>query len=243
MEIIKQKIINNCREILDCEINKNGKLTKKYTILILHALTGNKENKTINFLAKNIPTYGYPTILFDFSGHGKSEGKLEEATVSKQLEDIKIILDKIKKVNTKKIIIIGNSFSVITALAFSINNPVVKGLILLSGRAKYLDYIKNLEIINGKYKIIEDKFIDKSFIEDYKKYNPLENIMSLNIPVLIIHGDKDETVPVSNAHLFYEKSLSKKKFLKIIKGANHKYSDIKFKEKVLNEIKEYLDKL
>jgi len=241
METIKQIIKNPRGEVLACEINLPKNLEgKKPTILILHAFTGQKENRTINYLAKNLPEVGYITLQFDFSGHGESEGKLEKATVSKQLDDIKSVLEQVKNINPTNLIIIGNSFSVITALAFARINYNIKGIILISGRANYLEYIDSLEKVNDRYKLFENKFIDKSFVEDYKKYNPLENIKKINIPTLIIHGGKDETIPVSNAQLFYENSLSKKKFLKIIKGADHKYSDIKFKEEVLKEIKKFL---
>ena len=205
METIKQKIKNKNKENLVCEINKpdNENHQENPTILILHAITGKKENSTIHYLAKNLPESGYSTLQFDFSGHGESEGRLEECTVSKQIKDIKAILSNIKGINAKNLIVIGNSFSVITALGFAKNNPNVKGLILISGRAEYLEYTINLEEIGIRYRLFEDKFVDKSFIEDYKRYNPLKAISSISIPVLIVHGDKDKTVPVKNAQLFY----------------------------------------
>lgn len=242
MEIIKQKIKNQNNEELVCEINKTKNISsiKKQSVIILHALTGKKENRTINFLAKNLPNFDYNTIQFDFSGHGESEGKLGEATISKQLEDIISVLNGIKTINTRELIVIGNSFSVLTALAFSKNNPSVKSLILLSGRANYLEYINNLERIGNKYRLFGNKFIDENFVEDYKKYNPLENIRSIDIPILIIHGENDGVVPVENAELFYNNSKSKKKELVIIKGADHRYSDIKFKKEILKKVIEFL---
>jgi uncharacterized protein len=230
------EIKNNYNEKLIVEINESEK--EKNTILILHALTGKKENKTINFLAKKLPEFGYKTIQFDFSGHGESEGKIEEATVSKQLEDIKSIISQL---DIKKLIIVGNSFSVITALAFS-KEKSIEGLILLSGRARYLEYIKTLEKIDNKYKLIDNIFIDESFLEDYKKYDPIKNISKLNIPILIMHGEKDEIIPSEDAKLLYNVCSSKNKELKIIKDADHRYSEVKYKEEILKEIIYFLNK-
>lgn len=244
METINLRIKNQNDEILVCEINKSENLEslKRPSILILHALTGKKENKTINFLAKNLPRYGYDTIQFDFSGHGESEGKLEEATVTKQLKDITSILQNISQVNTKKVIIIGNSFSVITALAFSKTNKCVTGLILLSGRANYLNYIETLEKVNDKYCLINNVLVDSLFINDYKKYNPLENIKIFANPILIIHGEKDKVVPKEDANLLYSSSDSSKKHLVIIKDAGHKYEKIEQKKEVLESIIQFLNK-
>lgn len=230
-------IKNKYNENLVVEINSLRE-NNNPKILILHALTGKKENKTINFLAKKLSESGYKTIQFDFSGHGESEGNLEEATVSKQIEDIKSVISQLK---IKDLIIIGNSFSVITALAFSKESDV-KGLILLSGRAKYLKYIKNLERMDNKYRLIDDVFIEESFLEDYKKYDPLKNISKLDIPILIIHGGNDEVIPKEEAKLLYDACKSQKKELRIINGADHRYSEIKHKEEILKDITSFLDK-
>lgn len=240
MKTIRINVKNQDNENLVCEINKSEISTSvnKPAVLILHALTGNKENRTINFLAKNLPEHGFDTIQFDFSGHGESEGRMEKANITKQLKDINSVLSQVTQVNTRKIIVIGNSFSVITALAFAKNNESVAGLILLSGRAKYLKYLDSLEKVKDKYKLAENVFADEAFIEDYKKYNPLENIKIFKGPVLIIHGEKDEVIPKEDAELLYASAKSKKEIF-ILPGAGHKYPEQK--DNVLGKIVEFLD--
>lgn len=244
METIKLNIKNKNNENLVCEINKsdNQDSINNPSILILHALTGKKENRTINFLAKKIPDYGYNTIQFDFSGHGESEGRLEEATVTKQLEDIKSVLSQINQINTDKIILIGNSFSVITALAFAENNNSIAGLILISSRANYLEYTNKLEKVEDKYRLFEDHLIDESFIEDYKKYNPLKNIKLFKNSILIIHGENDGIIPKEDAELFYSLSVSNKKDLFIVPNAEHRYLEIEQKENILSKVIKFLNK-
>ncbi len=59
--------------------------------------------------------------------------------------------------------------------------------------------------------------------EDYsnniERFNPLKAMSKMNIPALIIHGDLDETVPVSHAQALAIEN--NKASLHIIKGANH----------------------
>ncbi|MBU2589271.1 MAG: alpha/beta fold hydrolase [Nanoarchaeota archaeon] len=237
MEIIKKIIKNSYNENIVCEINK-AENSKEITILILHAFTGKKENRTINFLAKQLPKKYYNTLQFDFSGHGESEGILQEATISKQLKDIKSILSKLA---INKIILIGNSFSVLTALAFAKDNSSVKGLILISGRANYIEYIKNLEKVGDKYKLFDETYVGENFVEDYKKYDPVKNIKELDVPILIVHGDKDEVVPVKDAQIFQDNA--KQGTLRIIEGADHRYSNMDYKKKVLDESVNFLNNL
>lgn len=244
MEVTRFNIRNQQNENLVCELNKpKNSIENRPSILILHALTGKKENKTINFLAKNLPNYCYTTIQFDFSGHGESEGKLEEATISKQIADIKSILSNLNEIDTKEVILIGNSFSVITALAFARNKKSVAALILLSGRANYMEYINSLKKVENKYKLFEEIFIDENFVKDYKRYNPLKIIKKINIPVLIIHGGNDEVIPKEDAQLFYATSSSVMKELFIVPKADHRYSTDEYKKIILNKILSFLSNL
>ncbi|MBT4334514.1 prolyl oligopeptidase family serine peptidase [archaeon] len=238
MKLIRKIIKNKQGENIVCEINKVT--DSKLTILILHAITGKKENKTIHFLAKHLPNSQFNTIQFDFSGHGESEGKLQDATISKQLGEIDLVLSQINEIRTDNIIIVGNSFSVLTALEFS-KDISVKGAILLSGRANYLGYLDKLEKIGNNYRLIEDIFIKESFITDYKKYNPVNNILKLKKPILIFHGDKDEVVPIEEANIFLKNSQDGT--LKIIKGADHRYSKQESKQEILDECIIFLKKL
>lgn len=240
METLRQEIKNKQGEKLVCELNISEPETSKPLVLILHALTGKKENSTISFIAKSLPSQGYNTLQFDFSGHGESQGKLEDATVTKQLEDISAVLQQIKQANISKLILIGNSFSVITALAFAKNNKNVAGLILISGRAHYLKYIETLEKVGDKYRLFGEALADKSFVEDYKQYDPLANIKSATCPVLVIHGEKDDVIPKEDAELLYKSSPSSKGLF-IVPGAGHRFMEIEQKQKALDRIIQFLN--
>ena len=38
-----------------------------------------------------------------------------------------------------------------------------------------------------------------SFVEDYEKYNTYESAKNITIPTLIVHGDKDTNVPITQS--------------------------------------------
>ncbi len=238
----KSSVKNKYDENLVYEINRPDTPTNKPLVLILHALTGKKENSTINFLAKNLPQHGYTTVQFDFSGHGESGGKLEDSTVTKQLEDIEAVADEIrKKVDVGRMIVVGNSFSVITALAYSKDNRSVAGLILISGRANYMKYVENLERVGERYRLIGDTFVGESFVKDYEKYDPLKNMKAFQGPVMIVHGENDETIPKEDAQIFYSSAVSAKKKLFIVPKGGHRFTEPGQKESVLKEIVQFLD--
>jgi fermentation-respiration switch protein FrsA (DUF1100 family) len=63
----------------------------------------------------------------------------------------------------------------------------------------------------------------------------------LDAQILIIHGGKDGVVPVKEAQIFQDNA--KHGTLRIIRGADHRYSNIIYKEKVLDESVKFLNNL
>ncbi|MCG2719789.1 MAG: alpha/beta hydrolase, partial [Nanoarchaeota archaeon] len=62
-----------------------------------------------------------------------------------------------------------------------------------------------------------------------------------DVPILIVHGDKDEVVPVKDAQIFQDNA--KQGTLRIIEGADHRYSNMDYKKKVLDESVNFLNNL
>ncbi len=244
MVAIKQLIENIKGEKLACEINLPKQSdNNKPIICILHAFTGQKKNRTINYLAKKLSQRGYKTLQFDFSGHGESEGKLEEATITKQLSDIKSVLGQAKNINSKNIILLGNSSSVVTALAFTRKHYNIKGIILLCGRASYGKQFIATNNCHLDNRIFRRDDINVDYISNKLIYNPSESIKRIRLPTLIIHGDHDEVVPVRNAKILYDISPAKVKVMKIIRGADHRFSKITWKKAILIEIYRFISRL
>ena len=75
------------------------------------------------------------------------------------------------------------------------------------------------EIGDGKFKI------GKSLIEEIKILKPWQKLLSLDIPIIFIHGDKDDKVPYKDS-IKYSK-LVKNGMLVTIKGAEHGFHDMK----------------
>ena len=72
---------------------------------------------------------------------------------------------------------------------------------------------------------------------DKRKYDLLPEAYKLTMPVLQIVGEKDETTPLVNQKLLYEK-LAGRKELHVIKGSGHAFVE----QKHLDEVYQILDK-
>src|SRR5689334_5351566 len=64
------------------------------TVVVLgHGVTGNKDRPLLVELATALARSGIHALRFSFAGNGVSEGRFEEATITKEVEDLGAVLD------------------------------------------------------------------------------------------------------------------------------------------------------
>lgn len=196
---------------------------KKYIILV-HGYTANYYYYIpyINFYKR----LGYNVLLVETRAHGNSEGKYctygyyEKDDLNRWIE----YLDN--KYENLEIGLHGQSMGGATVLLTGVENPRVKFVIDDCG------YTDGKEII--KYQIGKKKWVPFSlvyFLLDIKakrrcgfkfeEVSPREEVLKSKVPVMFIHGDKDETVPVEMSIDLYNERKNPLDDLLIVKGAIH----------------------
>jgi hypothetical protein len=83
-----------------------------------------------------------------------------------------------------------------------------------------------------------ERRLNYSFYEDAEKIKGYESAKKIKLPALIVHGDKDEAVPVEQSKK--TASLIENCGLEIIKGADHRYSNPEHFEKMLDLISQFI---
>lgn len=74
-------------------------------------------------------------------------------------------------------------------------------------------------------------FSDKAYRPTFEGLNPLDHVDSVDVPILMIHGDIDERVPVSESRKFVRKLKQANKFHEYLEleGANHFFGTIYYR--------------
>jgi esterase/lipase len=82
--------------------------SKNLAVLFLHGWTGLPNEQAAELLAKN----GYPVMTFSLSGHNDSEGRIEDQTRQKSLDEVLAAYDlfKSKLPAEAKVGLVGNSY-------------------------------------------------------------------------------------------------------------------------------------
>ncbi len=232
-----------------CGILSNPTGSKSSPIIILaHGFTTTKKSPGIATLAEKLNLLRISTLRFDFYGHGESEGKFEEITVSEGVDDVLSAVKFLKGEGYKKIGLMGSSFGgICSTLAASKS----KDLFVLALKSPVSDFVKVEEFDLSQKSISEWKkkgvkpynlerklYLNYSFYEDIKNLNVYGAAKKIKIPTLIVHGDKDEIVPLKQS-IELVKAIETSKLV-IIKGADHRYSEKKSFDAVINIISEFI---
>jgi pimeloyl-ACP methyl ester carboxylesterase len=215
-------------------------------VVLCHGFSTSKGGRTCIKLEEIFNLRNYSTFRFDFFGHGESEGKFEEITVSEAVDDVKSAIQLVKDSGYTEIGLIGSSFgglaSIVTAgqsddiFVLALKSPVSDYMGLLIARDQDLD-IKEWEEkgsiavkgVNG-----QSLRLNYTFFEDAQKVIGYQFARNINVPTLIVHGDSDATVPLEQSRKAV--SLIPDSRLEIIEGADHIYSDPQHFEKMLELI-------
>ena len=205
-----------------------NKYKKKHYVVFLHGfmsdLEGQKPRKILKFC--NSKKIGF--LAMEYSGHGKSSGKFTKGNISKWTNEVRIAIKRIVKKN--KFILVGSSMgSWISLNQFKFFNNQILGFLGIGSAPEFLENLmwkkfnnkmKNEIKKNGIYNLKNGNYeypITYQLIKDGRKNKILNKKIKNKIYVTMIHGKKDEVVPVSYS----------KKVLKVFKNANKKLVIIK----------------
>ena len=224
---------------------------EKYPLLIIeHGYTGHMEERHLIGLAKAANDIGFASLRIELYGHGLSDGEFRNHTVLKWFEEMLTVVDYAASLDfVSDIYLAGHSQGGLTAILTAAAEPDrIKALIPLAPAIIIRDAAlegSNFGVNFDPKHIPEEIVMDEvhTLSGDYFRTAQLlpveEAIRRYDRPVLIVHSDTDESVPVSYAE--WAARLYKDCTLKIIEGDTHCY-DHKLDE-VLEAVTAFLKKI
>ncbi len=224
-----------------------NKYKKKPYVVFLHGfmsdLEGQKPRKILKFC--NSKKIGF--LAMEYSGHGKSSGKFTKGNISKWTNEVRTAIKRVVKKN--KFILVGSSMgSWISLNQFKFFNNQILGFLGIGSAPEFLENLmwkkfnnkmKNEIKKNGIYNLKNGNYeypITYQLIKDGRKNKILNKKIKNKIYVTMIHGKKDEVVPVSYSKKVLKVFKNAKKNLVIIKNGDHSLSSKRNLDKITKEL-------
>ena len=177
-------------------------------IVFLHGfmsdLEGKKPKTFLKFAKKN--RLGF--LALEYSGHGKSTGKFTNGNISKWSKETNLLIKRIVKKN--KIILIGSSMGAWISLnQFKFFKHQIKGFLGIGSAPEFLENLmwkkfskkmKSETLKKGIYNLKHGNYtypITLQLLKDGRKNKVFNKKIKSKINVTMVHGQRDEVVPVS----------------------------------------------
>lgn len=222
------EILNSSKESLDYEFHGDPSDTSLLAI-IGHGVTGNKDRPWAVGLAEALEEAGINALRFSFAGNGESGGRFEDCTVSKEVKDLKAVVDAAEDEGFHRICYIGHSMGGAVGVLSASRDERIELLVSLAGMVHTKKFCETEfgDQVPGQGCMWEDEDcpLSQAFVDDMNKIdNVVDRTEKIEVPWLIVHGDADDVVPVEESREIYAAAFEPKELV-ILPGADHVFSD------------------
>ena len=173
-------------------------------LLLCHGNAGNVADRVLH--ASLLTAVGFDVLMFDYRGYGRSSGKPSEQGTYTDARAALACLMRRPGVDASRVIYLGESLGGAVAVELALAHPPA-GLVLLSTFASVREMSR-----------VHYPFVPAALVPD--AYPTLQRIRELRTPLLVVHGEGDEIVPLSQARALFEAAPDPKR-LHVVPGAGH----------------------
>ena len=149
---------------------------------------------------------GLSVFIFDYRGYGRSEGKPSEEGLYQDAFAAYGYLTRTRGIRADHLVIFGRSLGAAVAGTVASQRPAA-GLILESAFPS-VEAVAKAQLGVPAHWLLHSRF------------RLIDRLRDIRVPILMLHGDRDEIVPIALGRQVYEAASSQKSFY-VIPGAEH----------------------
>lgn len=220
-----EELRNAHGERLDATFHFGAEGTKDLLVLG-HGVTANKDRPFLVALAEAVSAAGIACLRFSFAGNGGSEGRFEESTVSKEVEDLGTVLDACEG---WRIGYAGHSMGGAVGVLRASRDPRITALISLAGMVDCHGFAqRKFGAQEPGSSFMWDKPdcpLSQAYMDDMASIGTLvEKGRDITVPWLLVHGDADTVVLPQDATDILAVAGDNAELVTLA-GADHVFSD------------------
>jgi abhydrolase domain-containing protein 17 len=195
----------------------------KYTILYSHGNASDLGDLRPTF--DRLHRWGFSVLAYDYRGYGTSNGSPSENNVYQDADVAYAYLTKELKILPQQIIIYGQSVGGGAATELAAKHPVA-GLILESTFTSAFRVVVPFPIL------------------PFDKFTNRDKLRKVRCPVLVMHGEADDIIPLQHGQRLYASAPEPKQFLSIPGAGHNDFMEVAGdrQQKALSSFEQLIDK-
>lgn len=201
--------------------------------IVMHGFCGNKEEALIDGMARMMREEGFATLRPDMYGHGKSGGAFRELTVLKWINDALYLIDYVRSQKQfSRIYLGGHSLGGLTAvMAAAMEKDRIAGVLGLAPALSTPERARKGILMGGSFNpdrvpeefVIWERVLSGNYVRVAQTIYPEQYLKAYAGPLLFVHGDQDEIVPLESSRNMLQHC--KEGALALVPGANHDFEE------------------
>jgi uncharacterized protein len=199
----------------------------KPTALILHGLPGIEKNYDIALALRDI---GWNSVIFHYRGSWGSAGNYVLKTIPK---DVKAAVDHLSngvhpEIDPDRLVMVGHSMGGWAAVLAAAKDERIRGVAIYCAVTDPRSLHFGRDVVASDFTPWLHGITPEQFEDQWRdlgdEFSPVEQVSKIAPrPLLIIHAEKDNVVPVSQAHALYACAQEPRTLL-IHDEANHSFT-------------------
>jgi uncharacterized protein len=195
-------------------------------VIASHGLLSSKNSEKYIALGERISKESIAMLRFDFRGIGESEGRLEDDTVSRRIADLGSAIAFVKSYPEigNRIGLLGSSLGGYVSLIEASREKEIKAVVIWATPFRLDDL--------GDKGTEQNPLPEEAFFNDLPKHRLLPLLPKVS-NCFVIHGEKDELVPVDQAWEVFH-ALGAPKEIHVIEGADHRLTNPSHRQRAID---------
>lgn len=180
--------------------------------------------------------HGRKVVRFDYSGHGGSGGAFEDGRIGRWFEEVKAV---VAAEAGPDFVAVGSSMGGWMALLLAGEHPAeLKGAVLIAPAPDFTEKLfypalppeARARVVAGETIEVPGEYgspayrLAADFFRDGAKHNLLDAPLRLGVPVIIIQGMADKSVPYTHAQRIVDRLVDDDVVLTLVKDGDHRLS-------------------
>ncbi len=172
------------------------------TVVLVHDLEATRAdpNHGMLNLARDYVRRGVSVFTFDLRGHGESAGRRDSFGLNERLDVQAAVAFVRRRTGAQPLLLHGFGFGAALAIAGAARNPEVTAVIADSSFLTMRQYLRmRWHHVPAPLFMLATAIADRVFGASVDALQPVKAIAQVTAPILLIHNEGDERVPVAHA--------------------------------------------
>lgn len=191
-------------------------------VLVMHGWGGSAQETAP--LAGPLLAAGFHVLLLDARCHGRSDDDIA-TSMPAIADDITVGLEWLRdrsEVDRSRIALVGHSVGAGACLLVASRDQEVAAVVSIASMAHPETFMETTlqRRLPGPLARMAVRFVERAVGQSFESFAPVNTIGSVHVPILLVHGDRDRTVPVGDVHTLSSRSGGRTQLL-VVPGGDH----------------------